>query len=176
MKAMKKITNMRKYILTGILSALVISGSLLTVKSLAFANESASGQGKLFNQDGSKSEFSFNVQRNPNGKVTGQATLRNPSFKTNNGQNDKIKIDVTCLKVVGNVAFLGGTTRRKNNQAEAEAVYFAVEDNGNADKIFRGFFFDDDENTKGAAQLCETFEADQLVFEPIAEGEIKVKR
>src|SRR5215203_5002190 len=135
--------NMRKSILTGILSVLVISGSLVTVKSLAFENESANGQGKLINQDGSKSEFSFNAKRNPNGKVTGQATLRNPSFKANNGQNGKIKIDISCMKIVGNVAFFGGTTKRKNNQANAEAVYFAVEDNGNADKIFRGFFYDD---------------------------------
>lgn len=176
MKKMKDMKNMKKNILTAILSVLFISGSLLTVKSLAFANESAQGQGKLINQDGSKSEFSFSVKRNPNGKVTGQATLRNPSFKTNNGQNDKIKIDVTCLKVVGNVAFIGGTTKRKDSQAEAEAAYFAVEDNGNADKIFRGFFFDDDDKTKGDAQLCETFNLGDLPVEPIAEGSIEVKQ
>src|SRR5215210_4897310 len=103
---------MKKYILSGILTVLVIGCLLVTVKSLAFGNESANGQGKLFNEDGSKSQFSLGAQRNPNGKVTGQATIRNPSFKSGNGQNDQIKIDITCLKVVGKVAVLGGTTKR----------------------------------------------------------------
>ncbi len=173
---MKEMKKMKRLILSSMISVLVISGLMMTVKSSAInGNESAGGQGKLVNADGSKSEFTFNAKRNPNGKVTGQATLRNPSFKTNNGQNDKIKIDITCLKVVGKTAFLGGTTKRKNNQANAEAVYFAVEDNGNADKIFRGFFFDDDETTKGDAQLCETFEPGELPVEPIADGSIEVK-
>jgi hypothetical protein len=166
---------MKKYILTGILSVLVISGSLITVKSLAFTNESANGQGKLVNEDGSRSQFNFTVQRNPNGKVTGQATLRNPSFKTNNEQNEQIKIDVSCLKIVGNLAVIGGMTKRKNNQTKAEAVYFAVEDNGNADKIFRGFFFDDDPSSEGDPQQCQMLEPEVLVLEPIAAGEIQIK-
>jgi hypothetical protein len=176
-KEMKMMKQMKRLILLSMVSLFVVSG-LMTVKSLAFnGNESVNGQGKLFNQDGSRSEFSFTARRNPNGNVTGQATLRNPSFKAGNGQNDKIKIDITCLKVIGNVAFLGGTTKRKNNQADAEAVYFAVEDNGSkeADKIFRGFFFDDDETTKGEANLCQSFEPGELPVEPIAEGNIEVK-
>lgn len=171
---------MRKIILSGILSVLVIGGLLVTVKSLALSgNESAQGQGKLVNQDGSQSQFSFNVKRNPNGKVTGQATLRNPSFKTGSSQNEQIKIDVTCLKVVGNVAIFGGMTKRRNNQSSDEAVYFAVQDNGDvrgADKIFRGFYFDDDASTKGDAAICQSFETAVLVLEPIQEGSIQVKR
>lgn len=166
---------MKKYILTGILSVLVISGLLVSVKSLAFANESADGQGTFVNEDGSRSQFSFNVRRNPNGKVIGQATLRNPSYKAGNGQNNQIKIDISCLKVAGNVAVIGGTTKRKNNQAKAEAVYFAVEDSKTGpDKIFRGFFYDDDPTTEGDAQVCQTIGTDVLVLEPIAAGEIQV--
>ena len=167
---------MKKYILTGILSVLVISGLLVTVKSLAFVNESADGQGKLVNEDGTKSQFSFNVQRNSNGKVTGQAVLRNPSYKKSNGQTEQIKIDVTCLKITGNIAVMGGTTKRKNSQSKAEAVYFAVEDGGEADKIFRGFYFDDDQATEGDAQLCQSIETDILVLEPVAEGNIQVNK
>lgn len=169
---------MKQFVLSGILSALVISGLLITVKSSAFNdNESANGQGTLVNGDGSRSQFSFNIRRNPNGKIIGQATLQNPSFKTANGQNDQIKIDVSCLKVVGNVAIIGGTTKRKNDQAKAEALYFAVEDNGEsgADKIFRGFFFDDDPATEGDAQLCQSIEPAILVLEPIVAGNIRVK-
>lgn len=167
---------MKKYILTGVLSVLVMSFLLITVKSLTLENESTDGQGKLVNEDGSQSQFSFNVKRNPNGKVTGQATLRNPSYKKTNGQNEQIKIDVSCLKVIGNLAVIGGVTKRKNNQTETEAVYFAVEDNeAGADKIFRGFYLDDDASTKGDAQLCQAMEKEILVLEPIVEGNIKVQ-
>src|SRR5688572_24789447 len=160
---------MKKIILTGILTVLVMSGLLITVKSLAFGgNDSADGQGTLVNEDSSTSEFTFNAKRNPNGKVTGTATIRNPSYNTGNGQTDKIKIDITCLKVEGNVAVLGGTAKRKNSQAKAEAVYFAVQDNGDSggDAVFRGFYFDDDPNTDGDAQQCQTLEQDILVLEP----------
>lgn len=167
---------MKKYILSGILSALVMSAFLVTVKTLASdEKESANGQGTLVNEDGSQSQFSFNVRRNPNGKVIGQATLRNPSFKTGNGQNNQIKIDISCLKVVGDVAIIGGVTKRKNNQAKAEAVYFAVQDNGGAeDRIFRGFYYDDDPATEGDSQRCQTIETEVLVLEPIAAGSIQV--
>ena len=170
---------MKKIILSGILSGLVIGGLLVRAQSSAFGDESAEGQGVLVNEDDSQSQFSFNVRRNPNGKVTGQATLRNPSFKPENGQNQQIKIDVSCLKIIGNVAVIGGITKRKNNQTKAEAVYFAVEDSyqaAGADRIFRGFYFDDDPATGGDAQLCQTIETDVFVLEPIVQGEIQVKR
>ena len=156
----------------------LIGGLLDTVKSLTLnGNESVTGQGKLDNQNGSDSEFMFAVKRNSNGKVTGQAIIRNPSYKAGNGQNDKIKIDMTCLKVVGNVAFLGGTTKRKNNQAKTEAVYFAVEDNGEqgTDAVFRGFYFDDDPATDGDSHRCEAIERSVVVLEPSAKGDIQVK-
>ena len=174
----EKKRKMKNYIVSGILLMLIMSGLLVSVKSFTFAGESAEGQGILVNEDETRSQFSFSVRRNPNGKIIGQATLRNPSFKTTNEQNEQIKIEVTCLKVVGNIAVFGGMTKRKNNQQSDEAVYFAVQDNGNpgagTDKIFRGFFFDDDSTTKGDAQLCQTLETSILVLEPIAGGNIQV--
>lgn len=169
---------MKKYILSGIVMMIVVSGFLITVKSSALSvNESADGQGTLYTEEGSQSRFSFNVRRNPNGKVTGQAALRNPSYKKTNGQNEQIKIDVSCLKVIGKVAVIGGMTKRKNNQSKSEAVYFAVEDGDNqADKIFRGFYFDDDALTEGDAQLCQSIETEVLVLEPIADGNIQIRR
>ncbi len=168
---------MKKLIISGILTVLVVSVSFMTVRSLAFGDkDSADGKGILNNGDSSESEFTFNVKRNPNGKVTGSATLRNPSYKSGNGQSEKIKIDVTCLKIVDNVAIFGGTTKRKSSQAKAEAVYFAVEDNGDAgDRIFRGFYFDDDATTDGDPQRCELIEAYVPVLEPIVSGNIQVK-
>lgn len=168
---------MKKYILSGIVSMLVIGALIITAQSSVLKNESANGQGVFINADGSRSQFSFNARRNPNGKVTGQAILRNPSYRAGNGQNEHIKIDISCLTVIGNIAILGGMTKRKNNQAKAEAAYFAVKDNGNpgANEIFRGFFFDDHPSTDGDAQICQTLEPEILVLEPIAEGDIEVK-
>ena len=168
---------MKKLILSGILSVLVISGLVVTAESLSFgAKDSADGQGTLVNEDGSRSEFSFNAKRNPNGKVTGSATIRNPSYKQGNGHSEKIKIDITCLRIEGNIAFFGGTAKRKNSQTKAEAFYFAVQDNGNAaGAVFRGFYYDDDPATVGDPMRCETLEGNVLVLEPITAGNIKVK-
>lgn len=164
---------MKKHILTGILSLFVMFAAMVTAQQPA--KESADGEGTLVNEDGSQSEFSFNVKRNLNGKVTGKAIIRNPSYKSENGQTDRVKIDVSCLKVVGKVTIFGGTTKRKNNQAKSEAVYFAVEDKGTGGGIFRGFYFDDDPATEGDAQRCQTLEPGVAVFEPIVSGKIKVK-
>ena len=166
---------MKRLIISGTLTALLLSVSLITVESLAFgAKDSAQGQGILVNEDNSQSEFAFNAKRNPNGKVTGSATLRNPSYRAGKGEAEKIKIDVTCLKIVGNVAILGGVTKRKNSQAKAEAVYFAVQDNGDQDSIFRGFYFDDDPATDSDPQVCQLIETNVPMFEPIVSGEIQV--
>ena len=172
---------MKKIILSGILTVLIIGGLLTAVKSLAFGDkDSASGQGILVNEDKSRSDFTFSAKRNPNGKVTGSATIRNPSYKAGNGQTEKIKIDITCLRIVGNFALLGGTTKRKNSQARAEAIYFAVGDNGTgqtggADTIFRGFYFDDDPATDGDPLLCQSISPSVVVLEPIVAGNIQVK-
>ena len=172
---------MKKIIISGILTVLVIGGLLTAVKSLAFGDkDSASGQGILVNEDKSRSEFSFSAKRNPNGKVTGSATIRNPSFKNGNGQTEKIKIDITCLRIVGNMALLGGTTKRKASQAKAEAIYFAVGDHGtgqtgSADTIFRGFYYDDDQETDGDPLRCQSMSPSVVVLEPIVSGNIQVK-
>ncbi len=167
---------MKRLIIAGVLTVLIASVSLVTVQSFGFgAKDSASGQGIAVLEDGSQSEFTFSVKRNPNGKVTGSATLRNPSYKNGNGQSEKIKIDLTCLKIEGDVAIMGGTTKRKNSQARTEAFYFAVRDKGGADEIFRGFYFDDDPSTDGDPQRCESIVADVTVLEPIVSGNIQVK-
>ncbi len=178
MNKTSRMNKMKKLILTGIISIFVISAMLVSVNSQTANNksDSADGQGVLVNEDSTRSDFSLNVRRNPNGKVVGQASMRNPSFKTGNGQNNLIRIEVSCLKVVGNIAIIGGLAKRKDNQAKAEAMYFAVKDNGGGvGEIFRGFYFDDDESTEGDPQRCESIETDILVLEPIVAGNIQVK-
>lgn len=185
MMTMQKIMNMRKMmkmkgtLLTAAAFVVMALGSVLASGSLAAlgAKDSAEGKGTLVHEDGTRSEFEFSAKRNPNGKVSGQATIRNPSYRAANGQVEKIKVEISCLKVEGRVAILGGETKRKNNQAEVEAVYFAVEDNGAgaADAIFRGFYYDDEAATRGEAALCETLKPEVLVFEPLAAGYVTVK-
>ena len=66
-------------------------------------------------------------------------------------------------------------TKRKNSQARAEAIYFAVQDNGDTgDGIFRGFYLDDDASSDGDPQRCQSIDTSVPVFEPIAAGTIRV--
>lgn len=177
---MKNKNKVKQMIITGIFVITMFGGAFVKVNSQSNnSKESASGEGKLINPDGSRSRFSFAAKRNQNGKVSGKANLRNPSFRAGDGEEEVLKIEITCLRVVGKTAIFGGETKRKNNLTQTEAWYFAVEDSGNkneADKIFRGFFFDDDPTTKGEPDLCHTIEREILVFEPIADGEIEVKK
>lgn len=173
----KLIKTKRNYISAILVIILTMCASAAAVNAQAKSkSQSAEGAGALINADGSRSLFSFKVKTNPNGKVIGQADLRNPSFKAGSGQDKMLKIDLVCFRVEGNRAILGGLTKRAGNQPEQTAIYFAVEDGGagGADKIFRGFFFSDDAAKKGDPNLCRTLEREVPVFEPIAEGEIIV--
>lgn len=155
----------------------IIAAALVTGNSQSHNKESANGNGKMLNAVDTHSRFTFNAKRDSNGKITGQAMLRIPAFKSGNGQDEFIKFDISCMRVIGSTAIFGRTVKRKNCQTDVEAAYFAVEDeNGGQDKIFRGFYFDDDPATKGEADLCQTIERKVLVFKPIVEGEIKVKK
>jgi hypothetical protein len=140
------------------------AGSVAAYQAGMFA-ASASGQGTLMAVDANgntvRRNFSFNARTQADGTVQGHATLVNPAFSGTNNANQPymLQIDVSCLKVVGNIAYMGGTIRRTNDPSILDAVYFAVQDNGDpgkgVDKISRVFFFDDDPTTTGDPQLCQ---------------------
>jgi hypothetical protein len=144
--------------------------------------ESANGQGTLLvmNDQGEvvRRQFSFSARRLKDGTVKGNAVLHNPAYQVN-GQNYQLQIDITCMKVIGNIAFFGGTTRRTNDPSLVDAVYFSVQDNGepgrDRDRISRVFFFDDDPNTTGDPQLCQGNVVGDFPMEPIESGNIQVK-
>lgn len=169
----------RKIVLSGVLSVFVVAALLVTVKSFAIrALESASGHGALSNANAGKRQFSFSAQRRADGTVRGQATLHNPAFDGANGQNYQLKLDISCMKVVGNIAIFGGTTRRTNDPNLVDAAYFSVQDNGEPgrnDKISRVFFFDDDPNTTGDPQLCQLVGPTDFPLETIENGNIQVR-
>lgn len=172
---------MKKLILSGILSILVVTGLIFTVKSIAGGpQQSASGHGTLNNADGSKRQFSFSAQRRADGTVNGNAILHNPAFNGDNGNNYYLQIDISCMRVYGNIAVFGGTTRRTNDSNLVDAAYFSVQDNGepgkDRDKISRVFFFDDDPNTTGDPQACQVTGPMDFPLETIDSGNIQVKQ
>jgi hypothetical protein len=138
---------------------------------------SASGAGAL---DGGKRHFSFSAKQHADGTVKGQAQLTNKSFTGANGTSPyKLHIDISCMKSFGNTVYFGGTTKSTNDPNLVDAVYFAVQDNGEpgkrVDKISRVFFFDDDPTTTGDPQLCKGNSVDDFPLEKIERGNIQVK-
>jgi hypothetical protein len=142
--------------------------------------ESASGHGTLLS-GGEKRQFSFTAQRQADGSVKGQATLINPAFGGSGDNNApyQLKIGISCMKVVGNIAVMGGTTKRTNDANLMDAVFFSVQDNGEpgkgVDRLSRAFFWDDDPATEGDPQACQQTGPNDFPLEAIEAGNIQVK-
>jgi hypothetical protein len=146
--------------------------------------QTVNGEGTLLvlneNGDPVRRQFSFSARVGANGIVKGNAVLHNPAFDGPNGHgNYQLQISISCMKVVGNVAFLGGTTRRTNDPSVVDAVFFSVQDNGEPgrgkDRISRAFFWDDDPNTSGDPQACQAMTQADAPLETIESGNVQVK-
>ena len=179
---MKKIT--KKLALPFVISILIVTGLILADSSTAQNNqESASGHGTLIVQDENgrnvRRQFSFNARRDRDGNVSGHAVLHNPAFSGANGNNYQAQFDISCMRIYGNVAVLGGFVRRTNDPNLIDAAYFSVQDNGepgkNNDLISPVYFFDDDPNTTGSPALCEFIGPNDLLLNPIDAGNIQVR-
>lgn len=158
------------------LVAALASGALATV-ALAASGASASGHGALETPDGLR-QFSFSATEHADGSVTGNAVLHNPAFRVD-GQDYQLQIDVSCLKVVGNIAIFGGTTQRTNDPSLVDAVFFTVQDNGEPgkqDKLSLVFFWDDDPTTTGEPQACLQTGPTDFPLETIVKGNIQVRQ
>lgn len=164
--------------------AVIVGTAVLavTVASTALAAQpvaQASGHGTLDNTDGSKRQFSFHAMRYADGSVRGQATLVNPAFRVGN-QPYRLKIDIQCMHVAGNIAVFGGMTESTNDPSLVDAVFFSVQDNGepgrNNDRISRAFFWDDDPDTTGDPQACLLTGPNDFPLETISGGNIQVKQ
>lgn len=172
----------KRIALSGIVSALVVLGLYFAIDTLAGNRESAQGHGTLIVQDENgrdvRRQFSFSARRNQDGTVSGQAILHNPAFSGANGQKYQLKLDISCMKVVGNIAVFGGLTRRTNDPNLVDAAYFTVQDNGEPgkdnDKISSVFFFDDDPTTTGDPQACLNTGPNDFPLNTIAAGNIQV--
>lgn len=167
------------FVVIGLVASAVFSAGTLaaSVRELT-----ASGRGILpagTAKDGStiEREFTFNAHTRSDGKIEGMGMLYNPS-EGESAQPYVLQIDISCMNVVGDVIFFGGTTHRTTDANLADAVYFSVQDNGEPgaekDKISRVYFFDDDPNTAGDPQLCKANQPGDFAMEPILSGDISI--
>jgi hypothetical protein len=157
-------------------ASLMLAGAAAAPSFAQSGKEQANGHGQL----DSARQFSFSAQRRANGTVTGNATLVNPEFTGANGHSPyQLQIDISCMKTVGNIAIFGGTTKRTNDPSLVDAVYFAVQDNGEPgagrDRISRAFFFDDNPATQGDPALCQGNQPGDFPLEPIEAGNVQVR-
>lgn len=147
------------------------------------AGESAEGHGTLpsVNDSGQtvKRQFSFSAQRRSDGTVKGQATLINPAFAGSHGNSPyQLQINIVCMKVVGNYAIFGGTTKRTSDPNLVDAVFFSAVDNGEPgknDMLSRAYFNDDIPSTQGNPQACALSTLVDLPPELIEAGNIQVR-
>jgi hypothetical protein len=147
------------------------------------ARESANGHGTLLVTGTSglvRRQFSFNAERRADGTVTGHATLINPAFKGANGKSPyQLDVDISCMHIVGNIAIMGGSTKRTNDPSLVDAVFFTVQDNGEPgagrDRISRAFFWNDDPGTQGPPAACLNTGPNDFLLEPIESGNVQVR-
>jgi hypothetical protein len=166
--------NIGKLALIGTLGlmALISAGT-----TLAASGASASGHGTL---DNNSRKFSFSARQYADGHVTGQANLINRNFTGANGKSPyQLHIDISCMKTFGNTVYFGGTVKRTNDPSLVDAVFFAVQDNGEPgkglDKISRVFFWDDDPSTTGDPQACQNNTVGDFPLETIESGNVQVR-
>ena len=157
-------------------ASLMLAGAAAAPSFAQTGKEQANGHGQL----DSARQFSFSAQRRADGTVTGHATLVNPEFTGANGHSPyQLQVDISCMKVYGNIAVFGGTTKRTNDPSLVDAVFFSVQDNGEPgngrDKISRAFFWDDDPGTQGPPSACMDTGPNDFPLEPIESGNVQVR-
>lgn len=148
------------------------------------SGESANGHGTLaggVKENGKelKRQFSFSAQRRADGTVTGHATLVNPAYKGANGNAPyQLEVDISCMHIVGNVAIMGGSTKRTNDPSLVDAVFFTAQDNGEPgknDRLSRAYFWDDDPATQGPPSACMQTGPNDFLLEQIEAGNVQVR-
>jgi hypothetical protein len=91
------------------------------------APPSATGSGHMVRPDGTFRSFSFSAREGADGTIKGQLQLNSRGFDV------FVHINIDCLRVVGNVAYMSGRITHSSNPAEGvagELNRWAVEDNG----------------------------------------------
>lgn len=170
-----------------IVALAILTATAWTTTNIALAQpnrDAASGQGTLLVQDEQgntvKRQFSFNARQNPDGTVSGRGLLHNPAFTGVDGKRYAATFDISCLKVEGNVAILGGTIKRTNEPNLVDTVFFAVQDiadpGKNRDYISLLIFNDEDPTSNpGDPQSCQDLPIENFGLTAIDSGNIQVR-
>ncbi len=110
------------------LLALGAFGALLVSAAAGGGNPAASGHANLSVGDGQTRTFSFTAVQHPDGTVTGQAQVKNPSFPI------RVHFAIDCLEFHGgNRVVASGPVTHSSDPgtiAVGRISVFAVEDNG----------------------------------------------
>ena len=161
-------------------SVLVGAAAMMVLSAIpagsATSTPSSNGHGGITltntNGDSVKRQFSFSAVTKKDGTVTGTAELRNPSFDP----VYRVQIDVSCLKVTGNVASFGGTVKHTTDPVfnnEFSQAFWTVVDNGEPgknDTISEMFF--DNVVPPSSCQFITPTDFPQI---PIENGNVQVK-
>ena len=118
-------------VLVTILAVLITVGDSAISSKAASLLASARGHGTLFsgvapNGTAYWRQFSFTARESSDGTVSSNAVLVNPAFDGAHGnQPYLLQIDISCMNVIGNVAF--GATHRMTDPDLVDAVYFSIQ-------------------------------------------------
>jgi hypothetical protein len=111
-----------------LLAAVGMLAGLLISAAAASGNPRASGHGNLTVGEGQTRTFSFTALRRPDGTVTGEGDVNNPSFPI------RVHFRVDCLKFDGDNRVIASGPVTQSSDPDTIAVgrigVFAVEDNG----------------------------------------------
>jgi hypothetical protein len=112
----------------GLFALTIVALGFVPGVSVAKAPSKATGHGDFTpTTDNQVRAFSFGAIQQDNGRVAGQAELHNRAT------GDFVHIDIDCLRVVGNTAFVSGTVTKSSNTdmvpLESIVVFEAI-DNG----------------------------------------------
>lgn len=160
---------------------LFIVGLISGDKTAAQSNqESANGHGTVMVKDQNgkdvRRQFSFSARKNADGTVNGTAVVHNPAFTGAKGNSSyRANFDISCLKVVGNIAIMGGSVKSTNDPNLTTAAFFTVQDNGEPGKdrdMISSVFFSDGTNTPAD---CEQVTTSDFPLMPIEAGNIQVR-
>ncbi len=140
----------RRIIFAGTSACALALGFAAAPAAVAGSPASSSGHGTYTVTDDngvqSKRQFSFSATQAKDGRVTGNAQLKNPAY------DFTAHIQITCLSITGNKANFGGWVTKSNDPTlgpgHYDRAFFTVVDNGepgSADTI-SGVAFDDTVN------------------------------
>ena len=168
----KRVARPRPVLLLAALSlAALVAQSAFAASSPVVA--SATGSGHMVRPDGTFRSFSFAASKRADGTVTGEVQLNSRGFDV------FVHIDVDCLRVDGNTAYMSGRITFVSNPDEGfvgELNRWAVQDNGEGSGAPPDLVSSIPENEENAdPKTCEDDNADREINRFVQRGDVQVR-